>query len=214
MKRCPQCDAEYDDHVEYCFVDGAQLVQQTDRVAAASLPPPPEASPSSRLLPLVLALGAAAVVALIVVAGVLVYVVVGGEGDQRSAGEAEVPSTDAISEPVQPSGALAATAAFVSVQSTPSGAQIWEGNTQLCPSTPCEVEHPEHAPIPRTFRVHLDGYEDGPIEMVDVRRAYEVELQRAGADTPPAPRPRPRSRPSPTASKPPTDAPQAILDER
>src|SRR5262245_52024235 len=25
MKRCPQCRAEYDDYVQYCFVDGTEL---------------------------------------------------------------------------------------------------------------------------------------------------------------------------------------------
>jgi hypothetical protein len=40
MKRCPQCGAEYDDYVQYCFVDGAELAEAAARPAPAATPAP------------------------------------------------------------------------------------------------------------------------------------------------------------------------------
>ena len=166
MKRCPQCDAEYDDHVEYCFVDGAELVLQAG-TRSAPLPPPPSTSPSARFLPVVLLLGGVAVIALIVI-GVLLT-----SGDRDVAGTPPLPppepQTEVPDAPPTPT---------VSITSSPQGAQVWEGSTRLCERTPCEVEHPDHAPIPRLFSLRLSGFEDASLEMADVSMAYDVPLRR------------------------------------
>lgn len=205
MKRCPQCKAEYDQHVEYCFVDGAELVDLGDD-EGGPLPPPPS---SSRLLPIVFVLAGLSMLVMLVV---LVLVVMTWS-DAPPDDELMAAPTPAVAPPPEPiEDGPGATVHKIMVRSTPSGAEVWEGSTLLCPATPCSVEHPDHAPIPRVFELRRDGYTSTRIEMTDVNAPLEARLRDESA---PRRSPSPRAEPAP-AEPAPTKATGAgtIMDER
>jgi hypothetical protein len=78
--------------------------------------------------------------------------------------------------------------ARVPFDSEPQGAQLWEQNKFLC-TTPCVVEHPEYAPLPREFVLRLEGYIDTSHRMTDTT-SQRVQLQH-DAPKPVPLRPRP-----------------------
>ena len=196
MKRCPQCGAQYDDHVEFCFVDGTELAAisgsatpslslgptPTSPPMAAPLPVAPN-SPLRRALPLVLAFG---VLAALLMFTVIVLALMRSDPDPP----APTPEPVAVApSPVRPPEPLP-TVAKVVVESTPEGAEVWEGSTLLCNDTPCTVDHPEHAPIPREFVLKMRGFREARLVMDDPGRGHHATLQREGRKRRPAP-PRP-----------------------
>jgi len=77
------------------------------------------------------------------------------------------------------------------VVSEPMGAGVYENDQFVC-QTPCTVQHPAHAPLPRTFVFKLPGYHDKTYEMTDASQPISVQLVHlhAAAMPPPAgPRP-------------------------
>ncbi|MBX2798863.1 MAG: hypothetical protein KTR31_14400 [Myxococcales bacterium] len=195
MKRCPQCEAEYDDHVEYCFVDGAELVYVARAVGKTPLPPPPPA-PRRSILPLVIVFVFLAIVAVAGLAAVVAML-------------SSEPSTTAKT-PVQPVAPTVVPATpdepapiLIGVDSEPSGAEVWEGRSKKCEATPCQVEHPEHAPDNRTFVLKLPGYRDATVTMEEVGAPLFATLRKRKG-----PRPSPKVRPVPDNNAP------DIMDER
>ena len=218
MKRCPDCDAEYDDHVEYCFVDGADLVVVEQEVVVA---PVSSATPVSEdggsggrgLLGLgvFFLIGGGLVVVLLGLGITAVYV--GGSPDETamtSSAVAADPRPVPVPLPVPvPEPEPEPEVLQLGFTSTPAGAAVWEGDTQLC-ETPCVVEHPEHAPVPRTFVLKANRYRDAEHVVDDPSLPQHVELNPIRAR--PRPRPRPEPQPATVAAKPdpkpaPTTAP-------
>ncbi len=71
MKRCPECSAEYDDYVEYCFVDGAELV-----APARARPPRGPSAATAAMLPwigLLAGFGVASLLALVIVIAMILF---------------------------------------------------------------------------------------------------------------------------------------------
>jgi hypothetical protein len=104
--------------------------------------------------------------------------------------------------PVAP--AAPAQARMIDVTSEPSGSEVWEGST-LLGVTPCKVDHPDHAPTPRTFTLKLNGYRDEAVEMVDPKVPLRATLSKAAAAAPP---------PKPNRPAPQPKAADGILIER
>jgi hypothetical protein len=229
MKRCPQCGAEYDDYVQYCFVDGAELVvgasstpkpapirpstplpapvaapggipaASTRSPRAAPRPPPPPDPRSSPLWVILvfLLLG----VALLAFGGVVVALLFFGSqgaGDETVATPAPAPTQPdrgtmpPIQLPKPVPSPSPASVVLVRFESDPSGAQVWEQDQYLC-QTPCPIDQPEYAPLPREFVLRLDGHVDTPHRMTDTD-TQRVELK-------PIPKPPPTSRPRPSGNE-------------
>jgi hypothetical protein len=196
MKRCAQCGAEYDDHVEFCFVDGSELGAGV--VPAA--PPVPvvvnEARPASTsrgtaiLAVVILMIGG--LVLLGGLAAALMLIVPGSKPPPPEPVPVPVPAPAV--PVVAPPPAPAPVVARVGFTSTPDRAELWEGDTLLC-TTPCTVEHPDHAPVPRQFVLKRDGYVDTPHVMADPGLPQHVSLRSQEAR--PIPRPARPTSPKP-----------------
>lgn len=112
----------------------------------------------------------------------------------------------------EPDPAEAAPIPQVEVRSTPSGAEVWEGNSRLCAATPCMVDHPDHAPVPRVFELRLPGHQRTRVDMTELGQPVDATLPEASREPPP-PRPRPRVAPRPVP-EPPVPNAGTIMDER
>ncbi len=199
MKRCPQCAAEYENHVEFCFVDGSAL--PTDSVEAnprstSSAPPvvlPPQPRASRSMVPYMLLL-----------LFVSVFLPLGGASAAwlmlRDPAPATAPATQAPAPPtptLPPPAPVPAPSKSIGIgfTSTPQGAEVWENET-LLGVTPCNVEHPDYAALPRTFVLKKAGHPDATLQLTDPTVPQHVELlvqarPRAPLQPPPAVRPKP-----------------------
>lgn len=173
MKRCPQCGAEYDNHVEYCFVDGTELSALSTSAATPLIPPPAIPPQRSRLLPLIL-IGVLLVVATPLVVGG-VYFAMG----PRPMGTDAPEDAPLVADPM-PSGPTEdepeSEVRLVRIDSVPTGAEVWEEQTQLCSSTPCVVEQPDHAPSERTFLLKMAGYAPTSARLTKADPSLQVAL--------------------------------------
>jgi hypothetical protein len=224
MKHCPQCGAEYDDYVQFCFVDGVALVegpgtapkailpystplpapQAGSMQAPPSLPPPAgvrpalaEAKPRSggdgRALSLwAIGLLLVPVILLFGVGGLVVAVVVVGSSsseEQARPTPAPPPSPTPTPAPsVVSAPAPSAPVQRVTFESTPPGAEVWEGTFMLCATTPCSIEHPEHAPADRKFLLKLEGHQDTEHVLEDPSQVQAVVLPARNKKTRPNPK--------------------------
>lgn len=198
MKRCPQCRAEYDDHVEYCFVDGAELVPHTGMLQLTTpLPPPP--APTRSLLPMLLVLG---VMGMVVLASGLVLIVFLLMEPQIATVEPE-PAPE-VKLPAGEQAEPEDTVLEVRLSSSPSGAEVWEFDKKLCAQTPCTIEHPAGEVLERELIFKLDGYTPRKVTMDDPTRSWDTTLTRI----------RSRPRPVPAPVRPPAVPTPMIEDER
>jgi hypothetical protein len=102
-----------------------------------------------------------------------------------------VPVPAIIAPPVQPSPTHEAPhepaeqpAVEVELVSTPEGAKVYENDQFVC-ETPCTIQHPPHAPLPRTFVFRNPGYRDMTHEMTDAKGPISIQMIRArGAPAP------------------------------
>ncbi|MEQ1572144.1 MAG: hypothetical protein ABMA64_41335, partial [Myxococcota bacterium] len=74
----------------------------------------------------------------------------------------------------------------VPLSSEPLHAKVYENEQFVC-ETPCTIQHPAHAPLPRSFVFKADGYRDVVFDMVDANQPVQVRLTRARAPTGPPP---------------------------
>jgi hypothetical protein len=237
MKHCPQCGAEYDDYVQFCFVDGVALVEGPGTAPKATLPystplpapqaasiqtppslPPPagvrpalaaskERAPGDGrglslwavgllLVPVILLFGVGGLIVAVVLVGTNTHEAQGRaapEGEPRAAeprsadpGTAE-PHTTPPPSPTAPSPA--GPVRRVTFESIPPGAEVWEGEVQLCDTTPCTIEHPDYAPDDRKFTLRLKDFQDTEYVLLDPDQVQTVEL----SARPKSSRPRPKS---------------------
>ena len=174
MKRCPQCNATYDEHVEFCFVDGASLVHMDEAELQPVAPPP---SRPKIGIGTVLGGSALAVLLLALIAFGLVFQR-STRADDGSIEPAPAPvmmvEETRSNDPYEGDGSVA----LISISSEPPGASVWEGRAKVCESTPCTIEHPPHAPVPRLFSVRLSDHKDWEVTMWDPDRPIAVELER------------------------------------
>jgi len=189
MKQCPQCGAEYDDHVEFCFVDSTKL-SPLRTSAATPLVPPPAIPPrrGSRVVPLVV-MGLIFVVATPLVVVGVIFAVGFDQGASDDAIMAE-PTPPARSNDVPAGGAAEPGPATVRIASIPPGAAVWEEDTQLCERTPCSIEQPDYGPAVRELRLVMAGYETKLARLEKREDELTVSMQTL---------PRPRPGPRPTA---------------
>ncbi len=215
MKRCPQCGAEYDNHVEFCFVDGTELSQLATSAATPGLAPPPALRPQrSRVVPLVL-LGVLLVVTTPLVVVGVIYVV----SLQSSEGGGEPPPpVGAVEDDLEPRSKPQQldppepSAALVRVDSIPPGAQVWEEETRLCDRTPCTIEQPEHAPAVRQLVLVMAGFTPTPAQLEKSATSLQVEMRTKSRRRSPGPPPREPDESTATSQ----DVPPApeIIEER
>lgn len=220
MKRCPQCGAEYDDYVQYCFVDGAELTDAAVGPPAAAarratpVPLPPTAPPpraAAALSPPVqradkdralqetnrgLSIWALVFLFMLVITlfgfgGVVgALFLIGGSGPTAQPVDAPRPAPLPPPLPEPPVPAPNANIVQVRFESTPPGAEVWEAGQQVCASTPCDVPHPDYAPAERVFVLKADGYPDLQYRMTDPNQIQQATLVKPGGRKPP-PRPKP-----------------------
>lgn len=191
MKVCPECGTQYEDHVPTCIADGATLVAQV--AAPVSIPPEkarstlPPARPSSRLpfvlLGLVLfgVVAAVSVLALAVASSQLAI----GRPPAPEVAQVRLPPPRPEPEPVPEPPERPPVE--VVLASEPLGAKVFENDQFVC-VTPCTIQHPPHAPLPREFVFKADGHRDVVYEMTEAKGPIAVAL------------PRLRSSPVPSAS--------------
>lgn len=226
MKRCPECTTLYEDHVTSCLVDGAELevvedasaehlIQRTGQFSRQLVGDPSsltadavEEKPRRSLLPIVLL--AFGLIGFLVVLGIVVIATTGA----GQTVEPPKPEPVVVAPPPPPAPAPAPPPAPVAMDFTivtePPGADVTENDVHVC-VTPCTVDHPEDAPLPRTFKVALDGYTS---EQVVIRKAGGTNQLRLLKKSSPAPvRPRPRPRPDPTPTPTPAPTPSPALAE-
>ncbi|MEN0063850.1 MAG: hypothetical protein AAGA48_16985 [Myxococcota bacterium] len=181
MKRCPQCGAEYDNHVEYCFVDGTELSQLRTSATTPLIPPPAIQPQRSRALPLVL-IGLAFVVATpLVVAGVVWFT---GPTTIQNAPEDPLVAAPVPDLPV-PVTTQEGAVRQVTVVSIPEGASVWEGNTELCSHTPCTIDQPDHAPARRLLRLEMGGYAPTDATLEKTAPGVRVSMRTRSSPKPP-----------------------------
>ena len=199
MKTCPSCGTQYEDHVPQCFVDGTSLeaVQSVERHTVTPIPtatPPADGTPApaQRIPPpasnntgLVVLLGGAVVVLLMAGGLVGIAYFAAGRTSPPPVPVAVAPPPAPAPVPVPPPPQVVK----LGVTSTPDGAAVFEGDTRLC-TTPCTIDHPEHAPLPRTLVLKAPGHEDTTYVVETVDRPHHVPLTPfVAAPSPPRPRP-------------------------
>jgi hypothetical protein len=89
----------------------------------------------------------------------------------------------------QPTPPRPSSSVRVMFESVPPGAQVWEQEKYLC-ATPCAIDQPEIAPLPREFVLKLDGHQDEPHRMNDTDTQHIV-LKPIAVKPVPTARPRP-----------------------
>jgi hypothetical protein len=149
--------------------------------------------PASRggALPL-LFLGAGALVVLLLL-GVGFVIVAGvastsGSDEQVPVAAPEPPPAPEPEPEPEPEPAPAPVQMLV-IGSSPGGAEVWEGDAQLC-TTPCATPHPDHAPLPRSFVLKLAGHVDTPYDATTVEGPHQITLPPVkAAPRPQAPKP-------------------------
>ncbi len=185
MKRCPQCRAEYDDHVEYCFVDGAELVPHTGMLQITTpLPPPP--APNRSLLPMLLVLG---VMGMLMLSSGLVLIVFLFMEPKVATVEPNLPEVQPPPNTLDVDGEDI----MVEITSSPPGARVFEGAEQVCPSTPCQIPHPTGEGRERRLTFKLQGFQDRTESWSDPHTPWKIKLLR---------KPVPKPLPQPAAPKP------------
>ena len=204
MKTCPECGTQYEDHVPSCLVDGADLTSISALpshsgpapyvVAVAPPPPPPPAARSvvggGMLLGLAGMFGVGFVAVLVAIGGVVWFGASDPEPPKKPEVPVAAPQPAPVPVPVPVAGPVAvAPAPKISIRSDPAGAELWEGAARLC-TTPCSTDHPDHAPLPRTFTLKLAGYLDTTYEMTDPAAAHDVRMRRPVPQQQPQPNPR------------------------
>jgi hypothetical protein len=212
MRTCPECLTQYEDHVLTCLVDGVDLTQ-VPRLAPAGQPalaPTPEPAPVQKVFVVPPQRSASRAMPAVVATLVLLFSVVAG---MPVAGWAvwtltrptpvPVPAPTVRPVPVVvaptptevPIRIEPAPVPVVQVQVTsdPIGAEVWEGQTRLC-VTPCMVDHPEDAPLPRTLTFRLTGRGEVSASLEDPGQPVHVRWK----STPPSPtQPKPRNETAP-----------------
>lgn len=189
MKTCPECGTQYEDHVPMCFVDGTALPESE---APAPSPPPttpppapaPEKTKSSSA-PLLLVGAVVALVLMLLIGGVSGIALIGMSRSEPppEVAAAQAPPTPVPVAPVAVPEPEPVPAKQVGFTSAPAGAAVWEGDTLLC-TTPCQIAHPAHAPLPRELVLKAPGYLDAPTSLEDPDKPQHVALKKT-----PAPRP-------------------------
>lgn len=228
MRRCPECETLYEDHVDTCLVDGADLVQvedagsismqrtgsfsqqlsgshlavPTDEVPNLAYEPTQEEEKRQSRLPLLLGL----VVLLFGFGGVALAGVV--FLSQSGGPPPPPPVPAAVPEPEPPPPPAPAPEPEPEVQeftltTIPSNATVHE-NGQLVCRTPCVLEHPPDAPLPRAFSIEHEGYVAQVYTVTQASGNHQISLSET-------PRPRPvrvSSAPRPARPTPAPAAPQ------
>lgn len=202
MRTCSECGTHYEDHVEECLVDGTELgppdaatpapgVTFPPYGAAPTIPPATPAPTPNSSMPLLLVAG----VGVLLLIAIVVLIAVVATRPAPQAAPAPVPVVT-VEAPVPPPPAPVAPAVTtVGIVSNPLGATVYEGEQVVC-TTPCNIEHTEGAPLPRTFRFELAEHEPGELVMAEATGPFVVQLKPIPRAAPP-PRPRPRPRPQP-----------------
>lgn len=203
MKRCPQCRAEYEDHVQFCFVDGTELravaasedsaVGRSPRASGRDEPQSvtgeAEASggwtrPVTGVVGLALtAIGGIGILGLAI--GVLATSM---RTPANTTGDRIDPDIVPRAQGEATPSAAPTLVKMIHFESDPAGASVFEAHQQLC-TTPCEVEHPDYAPRTRSFVFKAKGYAPVEVEVVDAASPERVRLKPLG------PAPRPTNRP-------------------
>jgi hypothetical protein len=193
LKICPECSTQYEEHVELCLIDGSTLEPMAGEEPA---PPPSSHETSSRagLGLLALLFGGALAVAISALAIALVFL---PGSSPPPAPEPQPVAAPPVAPP--PAAPPVVAAAKVGVTSEPAGAQVSENGRILC-QTPCTIEHPPDAPLPRTLKLELDGHRDATVQLTDPDVPLFQRLE-AIPSTRPRPRPRPTPPPRPVAPR-------------
>lgn len=197
MQVCPECGTQYEDHVPTCIADGVRLVavEATPEPPRKRTPPPPALAPSRErsALPLLLLLPLGG---LVVAAGALVLGVALLQMPKTPEAKPPAPAPAIVAAPVpvevQPASAETPSIDVVLV-SIPEGAGVYENDQFVC-ETPCTVQHPPHAPLPRFFVFKLSGHRDETYEMVEAKGPIAIQMKRqkgAPAPVPAVAAPRP-----------------------
>lgn len=207
MRTCSECGTQYEDHVESCLLDGTTL--DPPETTATPAPAPIASSAPAKAAGGGLLLGVLAVVlfGVIAVVGVGIFLFAGGDSPPP-----EPVAVAPVPPPAPPSPAPtpppAPTVKTVALVSSPPGARVTEHDAEVC-VTPCNIEHPEDAPLPRTFHLELDGHKPADFVMTEAAGPFLIELEPIRAATSPrparpvpAPTPDPGPRPVPTAPRP------------
>ena len=201
MKVCPECGTRYEDHVPTCIADGAVLVAQIAPPVASTVPPekPRAAAPrpgGSRLPLVLLALVTFAAIAAVSVVGLAVASSQLGVGRPPpvEAPQVRLPPPRIEPEPVPEPPERPPVE--VMLASEPVGAKVFENDQFVC-ITPCTIQHPPHAPLPRVFVFKADGHRDASFEMTEAKGPIAVDL--------------PRVRSSPVQSAPSNAAPRPTI---
>lgn len=210
MKTCRECQTHYEDHVEVCLLDGVTLetvATPPGAVVARGTPAPVgrvsdtgatsvERRAAGGVAGLAL-LGAGGFVVLLLLVGVALFVMSSGEEPPPAPAPAAVTPPPA---PVQPAPAPPPEPAVVTkiaFTSDPAGAMVTENGRDVC-VTPCTVDHPEHAGLPRKMTLRLDGYQAADVSVADPSIPQLVKLSKIRSAPRPRPRPRPAPRPNPS----------------
>lgn len=184
MKICPSCRAHYEAHVPACLADGSALVP-----IPLPSPPPPAPPPTPLHVPILLPLISGMFLAIGGITGlVLLLLALPGEAAPRHAPDpappttqAALPPTEPIAEPEQPEPepdepAEPDEARVILLASIPDGAEVREHGALLC-HTPCALEHPSYAPLPRTFELSSPDHPTVTHQVDDPGRLQLVQLQ-------------------------------------
>lgn len=236
MKRCPECDTLYEDHVDVCLVDGAELVQASETTAehvlnatgyhtrsnvlsaaqqaeiAALREQSEEADKSggsSRALVPLLLVGVLLLVVGGAGAGVVLMSAAGSTTPEPEPGPVASVAPPPAPEPVAPAPAAPAVEEF-SLVTQPAGARVLENGKEVC-TTPCVIEHPAHAPLPRTFTLEMEGHVTEEYTVQTAGGTHQIRMSEKQVARPRPTRvsraPRPSPTPSPVAAPEPVAAP-------
>ncbi|MEZ4322207.1 MAG: hypothetical protein R3F61_32340 [Myxococcota bacterium] len=200
MKLCPECGTEYEDHVQTCLADGAELIASavTTTGPGAVMAPTPVAPPArsgggGALVLLLLPIG----FGLLLLLGGVGFVAMGGFGNTTPTPQPVVePVPIPVPLPAPPPEPIEPPPVDVAFVTIPEGAELFENDTLVC-AAPCTVKHPSYAPLPRTFIVKADGYIEQTFEMKEAKGPYLIELNRKRVAAPAPVRPAPAPVPSP-----------------
>ncbi len=190
MKICPECQTQYEEHVEVCLIDGAQLEAPE---AAPAPPPEPSGAVSRRAAGGIFGVALFGLIALLLfvtLVGVVLFTTMSGGEPAPPPAPAKAPPPPAPAPPPAPPAPVpVAPVPKIALTSDPPGATVIE-NGQLVCVTPCTVEHPEEAVLPRRLTFQLDGYKEATLAVTDPTIPQLVKLE-------PIRRARPKPRPAP-----------------
>lgn len=201
MKQCPQCETRYEDHVDTCIADGTDLDTITDQTLAMATSTavsgphrqPPPAVVVRRANPLPWVLVGMLLFALLMFVGVVLL----GLTTARVASSAATRLPDTFS-----------------IVTEPPGARVLEHGSIVC-TTPCALEHPADAPLPREFRVELAGFAPETYTISESTGRHRIRLSAVAPDPPPEPEviePPPAPEPlTPAVLTPPKPEPRPVV---